>query len=216
MLFRIFFAAHFLFIALILSQASMPHDASAEIFSMYLSEGDSGVRVSLLQHVLKDQGFFVYPDITGYYGPITEAAVEAFQKANGIVSENDPPGYAGLKTLDLVEALLFLKNETDSVRAAKGFVTPSLAMFTRDLYYGSKDQEVMTLQRFLNFRHYTVAVSGAGSEGNETAYFGPATLAALKEYQNYNKDKLATELGYFGPLSRELATKSILYSMLID
>lgn len=41
--------------------------------------------VSKVQEFLRDQGDFTYPDITGYFGPITEAAVKQFQAREGIV-----------------------------------------------------------------------------------------------------------------------------------
>lgn len=46
-----------------------------------------GEDVSVVQQLLKDQGYFTYHQITGYFGTITEAAVKAFQKANGLVAD---------------------------------------------------------------------------------------------------------------------------------
>lgn len=40
--------------------------------------------VALVQDFLRKQGYFMYPISTGYYGPLTQAAVAAFQSANGI------------------------------------------------------------------------------------------------------------------------------------
>ena len=51
--------------------------------------------------------------------------------------------------------------------------------FTRDLTKGATGEDVRQLQRFLNSKGYTVAVSGAGSVGMESMYFGPLTTAAL-------------------------------------
>lgn len=44
-----------------------------------------GYEVSFLQQFLKDRGFFNYPTITGFFGPITKQAVMDFQKAYGLV-----------------------------------------------------------------------------------------------------------------------------------
>jgi len=41
--------------------------------------GERGEKVERIQSFLKKQGFYTYPTITGYYGPVTEAAVKAFQ-----------------------------------------------------------------------------------------------------------------------------------------
>jgi len=72
--------------------------------------------------------------------------------------------------------------------------------FTRDLTVGSKGDDVKTLQQWLNANGYTVATSGAGSAGNETTYFGPATKAALAKYQAAKG--VTPAAGYFGPKTR--------------
>jgi peptidoglycan hydrolase-like protein with peptidoglycan-binding domain len=76
---------------------------------------------------------------------------------------------------------------------------PVAYKFTKSLKIGMKDAEVKTLQQFLNNSGFTVAVSGSGSKGNETTYFGPATQKALISYQ---KSKgIVPAAGYFGPLT---------------
>lgn len=47
-----------------------------------LKSGDKGTEVKKLQQALKDLGYNVSAD--GTYGPITVAAVTAFQKLNGL------------------------------------------------------------------------------------------------------------------------------------
>lgn len=72
--------------------------------------------------------------------------------------------------------------------------------FTRNLTVGSQGEDVRQLQTFLNTRGYAVASVGAGSRGNETTYFGPATRAALARYQAANG--ISPAAGYFGPMTR--------------
>lgn len=60
--------------------------------------------------------------------------------------------------------------------------------------------EVKALQMFLNGHGYMVAVSGPGSAGNETTFFGSLTKAALIEYQQAKG--IAPAVGFFGPLTR--------------
>ena len=48
------------------------------------------------------------------------------------------------------------------------------------------DNSVKDLQSFLNNNGYNVAKKGLGSKGNETTKFGPATLSALKKFQQTN------------------------------
>lgn len=72
--------------------------------------------------------------------------------------------------------------------------------FTANLTVGSTGNQVRALQQFLNAKGFTVAASGAGSVGNETTYFGPATRAAVARFQVANG--ISPTAGYFGPLTR--------------
>src|SRR3990167_9454671 len=75
---------------------------------------------------------------------------------------------------------------------------------TRQLERGMSGQEVRELQQFLNKAGFTVASTGAGSPGNETEFFGPATEAAVKKYQSSmgivsSGDPQSTGYGRVGP-----------------
>ena len=81
--------------------------------------------------------------------------------------------------------------------------------FGRDLTLGSTGLDVMELQVFLNRDSETrLAVSGAGSPGQETQYFGPITKNALIRFQDKYASEVLTPLGlsrgtgYFGPSTR--------------
>ncbi len=71
---------------------------------------------------------------------------------------------------------------------------------TRNLEYGMRNEDVRTLQRFLNAHGFTVAASGGGSAGNETTFFGPATRDALARFQAAHG--ISPSVGYYGPLTR--------------
>ncbi|MCL5016178.1 MAG: peptidoglycan-binding protein, partial [Patescibacteria group bacterium] len=79
--------------------------------------------------------------------------------------------------------------------------------FTRALTAGSTGADVKCLQEYLNASGFTVAASGAGSVGNETTYFGPATKSAVAKWQAANG--VTPSVGYFGPLSRAEYAKLI-------
>lgn len=55
----------------------------------------------------------------------------------------------------------------------------------------------MLLQKYLNAHGFVVARNGAGSLGNESTYFGPATQRALISFQKANH--ITPAAGYFGP-----------------
>ncbi len=76
---------------------------------------------------------------------------------------------------------------------------------SRDLKLGSTGEDVRVLQKFLNTHGALVAQTGAGSAGNETTYFGPATKKALALYQA--KKGINPTSGYFGPLTRSMVAK---------
>ena len=54
-----------------------------------LSLGASGADIVALQSFLADEGFF-HANATGFFGPITEASVQAWQSAQGVVRSGAP------------------------------------------------------------------------------------------------------------------------------
>lgn len=72
--------------------------------------------------------------------------------------------------------------------------------WTTTLRTGSTGTDVRELQRFLNSDPDTrVAISGAGSAGNETMYFGPATAAAVSKFQMKYRSEILTPNGLVNP-----------------
>ncbi|HOX30581.1 MAG TPA: peptidoglycan-binding domain-containing protein, partial [Candidatus Paceibacterota bacterium] len=53
----------------------------------------------------------------------------------------------------------------------------------RNISFGSVGEDVRSLQRYLNENGYPVALSGPGSYGSETLFFGYATRTALAKFQ---------------------------------
>lgn len=86
--------------------------------------------------------------------------------------------------------------------------------WTRSLGQGATGSDVMRLQRFLNSSPDTaLAVSGVGSAGMETQYYGPLTAAAVSKFQVKYRSQVLTPLGlvnptgYFGPSSMAQANR---------
>ncbi len=75
--------------------------------------------------------------------------------------------------------------------------------FTQNHQQGDQGGEVMWIQQFLNKNGHQIAASGAGSPGNETAYFGALSKAAVAKFQAANG--IAPAAGYWGPITRAKA-----------
>jgi len=71
-------------------------------FTGYLTLGSHGEAVKARQMILKDLGYFDYTQVSGMYGPITEAAVIKFQKDHGITPAT---GSIGPKTREILNSL---------------------------------------------------------------------------------------------------------------
>jgi len=116
------------------------------------------------------------------------------------------PGLAGAVTIaelqakinELLAQLQMLQgqpSDTGGIPAACIGIT-----FTRNLAVGSTGSDVKCLQALMNTSASTqVALSGAGSPGMETSYFGSLTLAAVKKYQAQQGWTPANQVG---PLTR--------------
>ncbi len=78
--------------------------------------------------------------------------------------------------------------------------TGACPALSRSLQQGSSGADVKALQMFLNGNAQTqVSVSGAGSPGNESTYFGAATKAAVTKFQTLNN---VSAIGIVGPATR--------------
>ena len=71
--------------------------------------------------------------------------------------------------------------------------------FSRNLAVGSNGSDVKCMQAIMNALGYKVALSGAGSMGNETTYFGGLTLVAVQKFQ---VAKFGYSASQVGPLTR--------------
>ncbi len=174
----------------------VPFAAHAYLFTRQLEYGDRGPDISALQDVLKDLHFFTYPNSTGFFGALTQSAVQKFQAANGIASFGTPitTGYGrvGPQTLNVLNS--FNTKSTPSGTSTSAF------RFSRNLSVGMYGMDVYELQRFLNAHQFPVAQTGPGSSGNETLWFLEKTRHALASAQaSYG---IQPAVGFFGPITR--------------
>lgn len=203
---------------------------SSPLFTTILNFATYSPDVKVLQQTLNTLGFIVSisgPGSKGYetdyFGPATRAALIKFQ-----LSKNLPAtGLFDNATRNLLNTLVPRRSQTTVASTAipgcpAGFTcTPiagiaggSLAVgvpvsvppvapgsFFRNLTIGSTGSDVKTLQKYLNNNGFIIATSGAGSPGNETLFFGPATQAALIKFQLAKG--IIPPAGFFGPITRE-------------
>ncbi len=92
---------------------------------------------------------------------------------------------------------------------APSFAFSSSEEFMRNLRVGMRGEDVRSLQIILNGDPATrVTLLGAGSPGNETDYFGPATKRALINFQEKYREEvlkpagLTSGTGFFGEKTR--------------
>lgn len=152
----------------------------------------------------------------------------AFVAAAMVVSAFAPAAQAQT-TEDLQQMINDLLAQVAALQASTGQGATSVASgvcpytWTRDLTQGDTGADVMKLQQFLNADLDTrVSMSGAGSVGAETEYFGPATAAAVSKLQvKYRSDilspaSLVNPTGYFGPSSRAKANALCVTAPVVD
>lgn len=84
------------------SSGTVTTQTAAPTLTRNLTLGTKGDDVSALQQFLTQTGDYTYPEVTGYYGPVTQAAVERYQARNNIISSGSPSttgyGSVGPKT----------------------------------------------------------------------------------------------------------------------
>ncbi|MBD2494552.1 peptidoglycan-binding protein [Nostoc sp. FACHB-280] len=143
-----------------------------------LKKGEKNSQVASLQQKLQAAGYFKQA-VTGYFGPVTEAAVIKFQKAHGLKAD----GVVGSQTLAVLEADLGIA--TPAVVKPKPAVTkttqkksspPSSQTSSQvSLQRGDLSYEVMAIQRKLQAAGYF--------DQPVTGDFNAATEAAVMQFQ---------------------------------
>jgi len=124
------------------------------------------------------------------------AALTIFSFAGASLLSPAPAKAATIDELQVQIAALLAQ-----IAALQGTSTSTCSyLFTTDLTIGSTGENVRQLQMFLNKKGFTVAVSGAGSAGLESTYFGGLSQSALAKYQA--SAGISPAVGYFGPITR--------------
>lgn len=128
---------------------------------------------------------------------------------------------------DLEKTIQSLLNQVENLRAQLGVLlsggqtldkpvsSSSEAVLSRNLYFGLSGNDVLLLQKTLNLDTDTaVSVSGAGSIGNETTFFGKATENAVKRFQNKHKKEILGISGAIRDGVVDAGTKALLQNII--
>ncbi|MDE1941075.1 MAG: peptidoglycan-binding protein, partial [Patescibacteria group bacterium] len=152
--------------------------------ALSLTIGTRGPEVTNLQTFLVIMGYLNRSYITGYFGPLTKAALNSYVASHPSTCRSNIQAPSN-------------NNQTNS--------NNQISTFTRSLKLGMIGRDVKNLQIFLNQHNFTVSQYGPGSSGHETTYFGPATFRAVIRFQNAYANQilapygLSRGTGFFGP-----------------
>lgn len=87
--------------------------SSCPVFSLSLTVGSTGPEVTKLQQFLLAKGWLSLENVSGYFGPLTKAALAKYQTVKGIVPGS---GYFGPITIAAVNAECTVNSNTPKVR----------------------------------------------------------------------------------------------------
>jgi peptidoglycan hydrolase-like protein with peptidoglycan-binding domain len=145
----------------------------------------------------------IAPDVTEFLpDPADGSAMALQQKMNISILEQ------ALKGIMSTQAVYSITrpSQANLITVAN---TNNGVVFIKNLKLGDTDSDVLALQKLLNLNVDTlVSVSGAGSPGYETTYFGQKTKTAVIKYQNKHVKEilipngLTVGTGYFGASTR--------------
>ncbi|TCO74595.1 peptidoglycan-binding domain-containing protein [Marinisporobacter balticus] len=142
------------------AMAADGHVLSKDVYKLEMNHKD----IQVIQEALKKDGSLNLSKTTTYFGPITEKAVEKFQKKYELKSD----GIVGKATVEKMTAL----NLFD------GNIKPTNYTFSKNVYkLGMNHSDMKVLQDVLK-------KDGVFKNNHTTTYFGPITEKAVKTFQN--------------------------------
>lgn len=180
------------------AQASAVARAVSPVFNRDLARGARSDDVRRVQKLLG-------VETTGYFGPLTEKALKAFQVKHGVVKSEASAGAGKLGPLTRAKiAEVFAEAAVPSAPGAQA-VTEAVARgaatvpsITRRLAAGSRGDDVKALQEFL------ASDPTVYPEGEATGFFGALTRKAVQRFQEKHGIAKTGDQGYgdVGPLTR--------------
>jgi hypothetical protein len=173
----------------------------------WLVPGSRGEAVTNLQRALVKLAYLTADSVTGFFGKLTTAALQMFQKAYNIVTNGTPDstgyGAVGPKTrAKLNELVAGTPSIPSTPSGSTGTGGVAITITATYLQQGYRGPEVLKMQKLL-------VATGDLTSDNATGFFGPLTLAALKKFQCANAITCSgtpgtTGYGIMGPKTRAL------------
>ena len=166
----------------------VPPSVSLPAIPLYFGMTNPAVRN--LQEVLKQQGFLApTTPATDFFGPLTYKAVIDFQRQNNLPAT----GYVGPLTLQKLKEIQGTLPPAPTPTPPPPAIPPRIIFTTnQNLSRGSKNNDVLVLQRFLT-------AQGLLDSINQTGFFGAITEQAVKTFQ---KQEGILVTGIVGPLTK--------------
>ncbi len=148
--------------------------------STEINPGDKGAIVSTIQTRLKALGYYTYNKISEFYGPITEVAVRAFQKANGLTVD----GVIGAKTLSKLNSSSAISKSAaaKNTTTAKATTTSTTASNTKSVQVlGASSSSNAKIEAMIAYAKSKIGSKYVwGATGPNTFDCSGLTTAALK------------------------------------
>ncbi len=181
------------------AQASAVARAVSPVFNKDLARGARGDDVKRLQELLGVEQ-------SGFFGPLTEKALKAFQVKQGVVKSEQSAGAGKLGPATRAKiAEVFAETAAVPSAPATQAVTEAVAQaavaapsITRRLAAGSRGEDVKALQAFL------ASDRNVYPEGEATGFFGALTRKAVQRFQEKHGIAKPGDDGYgdVGPATR--------------
>ncbi|MEM9216315.1 MAG: peptidoglycan-binding protein [Cyanobacteria bacterium P01_F01_bin.150] len=167
-----------------------PRGSQRQNNPLTLEEGDQGPAVETLQNQLTTLGYYDGP-ISGYFGPLTEAALIRFQNDKELVSD----GVVGNATQSAIDSALQRRSSSQSVQTASADTVNAVDPNDGVWEVGETGGSVEAIQRDLQtLGYYSRSIDGDYGSGTEAAVMafqsdqnlaadgkaGPATLSAIQ------------------------------------
>jgi len=170
-----------------------------------LSIGTNDREVRLVKQVLAQEKLLDPSATSDYFGTQTAAAVKKFQEKYR--SEVLTPaglrfgtGIVGVRTRKKMNEILGkVASSPAAADVAPSGAEIAVTPFSITLKAGITHPDVKKLQRYLNNSGFPVALSGPGSFGNETTYYGPATAQAIVRFQKSKQSDILARGGESKP-----------------